>query len=136
MIRAVLHRCRPVVLLPLLFAACAGHGHRVVIENASGAAVPKVVCRLQRADGGADSSNMVLAPGEGGQIGVPVGEPVRHVDVEVTWDPAAAAETFRMTVSSQHALDVRLRLLPGHKLEFTDAVGAAKAGLSLERVGG
>ena len=136
MIRAVLHRCRPVVLLPLLFAACASHGHRVVIENASGAEVPKVVCRLQRAGGGAASSTMVLAPGEGGQLGVPVGEPVRHVDIEVTWDPAAAAETFRMTVSSQHALEVRLRLLPGHKLEFADAVAAAEAGLLLQSVGG
>lgn len=136
MIRAVLHFRRAILLLPLLFAACASQGHRVFVENASGAKVPKVVCRLQRSDGGATSSTMVLAPGESGQLGAPVGDPVRHVDIEVTWDPAAAAETFRMTVSSQHALEVRLRLLPGHKLEFTDAAGAAKAGLSLQSVGG
>lgn len=124
------------LLLPLSFAACSSPGHRVHVENGTGASVPKVVCTLHDADGGAASSTSVMEPGGSGQLGVPIGAPVRHVDVEVTWDTAAPAETFRMKVSTQHALDVRLRLLPGRKLEFADAAGAAKSGLTLERVDG
>ena len=127
--------CHLTLLGPILTVSCAQQGHSVHVENASGAAVPMVVCRLQRVDGESNVS-FRLEEGKSGWFGAPVGSNVRSVDIVVTWDTAASSATWRVAVSRQHPLDVKLRLLPGHKVEFVDGAAAAAAGLSLAPAGG
>lgn len=133
-----LRRSFALLRLPLLAlaACCSTAGHRVLVENATGANVASLAIQLFYANGGFSASATVVRPGNSCQLSVLDSAPVRHVDIAVTWDTAERPEIFRMTVAAAHVLEVRLRLLHGRQIEFADAAGAAMSGLTLQRVGG